>query len=217
MATPVIRVPRVYRRAPVLKKLRDVIEQPFYDTVRLAHGSQSKILLFQEIVGQGTSAIKGSGPKTELDTNMIESGRVPKGYAYQINGIGVEVVALFDGTNLTYPTLETIQSFAMNTLLKLVIGEKPYVKAPVLFLPAGTGISAAVATTQSATTLTPATLGTPQKVNLRKLAIPHRISENRNFYIELDNTNGNAYDFGGSGRALIVRVYLDGILWRIVQ
>jgi hypothetical protein len=204
-----IRVP-VLRRVPVnIKALRDVIEQPYYDTVRVSHGEQTIYRLFQEIVGQGTSAIKGSGSKTKLDTNMPETGRFPKGYAAQINGIGVEIVAEYDGTALTFPSISSVQNFAMNTLLRLTIGDKEYALAPVLFYPAGTGLNSANASL--------ATLGMPQKVNLKKLAIPHKISEGRNFAVELDNTVGNPYNFGGTGRALIVRVYLDCIVWRIVQ
>lgn len=210
------RMPREVRREmrPVVKGLaglKDVIQQPLYDTIRIATGTSEVFSLFQEKKGQGTSAVKGSGPKTELDTNLIEQGRIPKGYLYRITGIGIEGVAQFDSATSTYSPVSpsVLANFLLNALVKLNIGEKTYLVVPASGIPAGVGIY--TASTSVATAGLPA-----PNITFKKLNIPHNLSENRNFEVILDNTGGNPYKFG-TDISLIVRVWLDGIMWRIVQ
>lgn len=202
-------VPRAVRRAMIPPQLKDVIQQPLYDTVRIPHGTSQKYTLFQEKRGQGVSAVVGTGTKTELDTNLIEQGRIPKGYLYRITGIGIEGVAQYDGTNYAPVSPSVLANFLLNALVKLNIGEKTYLVVPASGIPAGVGIYTA------ATTVATAGLPAPN-MTFKKLNIPHNLSENRNFEVILDNTVGNPYNFG-AGVSLIIRVWLDGIMWRIVQ
>ncbi len=100
--------------------LSEVIYQPFYDYQVLAAAGAATQLFFQTPQGQ-------SG-KTLADTNMDLAGQLPKGQAFSITGIQVEVlpgVGIDDAavTEFSDDVYETLKGGA----LELKIGSKVYV------------------------------------------------------------------------------------------
>jgi len=111
----------MFRRARVMigDKIESV-EQPLYDYQTLAAAGASTQKFFQTPQGQGG--------KTLADTNMELAGQLPKGQAFAIMGIQVEVLP---GLSVDNATATEFANDVYNVLkggaLRLHIGSKSYV------------------------------------------------------------------------------------------
>lgn len=72
---------------------QDEIYQPLYDSIIYPAAGLLQINFFSLPIGQGvTSAPGAAGAKTEADTNMTNSGLLPKGNAFYCTGIELKLI-----------------------------------------------------------------------------------------------------------------------------
>src|SRR6267154_3801374 len=108
---------------PRLRQARDIVCQPFYDTVRLGTTTAgASFILFQTPKGTGTSPVTNSGAKTEIDTNMVVAGQLPAPWGFVTRAISIQ----FD-PSVTVADLVSYQTFLWG---KFTVGAKDWLTAP---------------------------------------------------------------------------------------
>jgi len=117
----------------------------FYDTLKVAANTATASLytLFQAPI----SSSKGIN-----ETNMTDSGKLPIPVSMKIMALRVALVGMI---------VTDIERLYKNYCLRLKIGQKYFLEGPVNFFPGGGGVSGAVATTASATTIQSWSNGVP--------------------------------------------------------
>lgn len=156
--------------------------QPLYDYAQYS-AAQNAIVFFQNPIGQ---AGVGIANKTILDTNMELSGQIPKGQAFFITGIQVEMMPLYDiaGAALSEFSNDVYEFYRTGALI-LTIGSKAFAtQAPLMkFSPTNrlvvdTSTGVATSSIQYATsvgrefTTEPLMLESNQNFNVQLLQLP---------------------------------------------
>lgn len=112
-----------FNRARVnIPGMSEVIWNPLYDYQTKTSAATSRQRFFQEPIG-------GSSGKTIVDTNMELNGQIPKGQAFVITGIQVELLPGIDvsGAALDNQFADDIYAFYQSGALKLTIGSKDWI------------------------------------------------------------------------------------------
>lgn len=99
----------------------ETIWQPIYDYQTLAATAVATQSFFQLPIGQSS--------KTVVDTNMDLAGQLPKGQAFQITGIQVEILpgVTIAGTTVDSAFADDVYTVLKTGALQLSIGSKAYV------------------------------------------------------------------------------------------
>lgn len=192
------------RRVNVPDKV-GAIWNPLYDYQTLASGGVSVQRFFVDPVGTQS--------KTLADTNMQLSGQIPKGQAFEITGIQVELYpgVAINGTAAS-DFADDIYDFYKDGYLVLTIGQKDFVTQGNLmkFAP----VNRLALASDSATTATTTTLVAQYAVAAgREFSIANLLLEsNQNFSVQLHEINALP-----SGQSARVGVTLNGFLYRNAQ
>jgi hypothetical protein len=112
---------------------QDAIYAPLYDSILYPTAGLTQINFFSLPIGQGvTSAAGATGTKTEADTNLTNSGLLPKGNSFYCTGIEFNLIpgALPGNTGALATTgqnLNDVYSVARNGWFRFRIQNRDYV------------------------------------------------------------------------------------------
>lgn len=211
--------------------LLDVIVEPRYDTNIIPAAGALSLTYFAIPQGQGLTVFNnGAGVTKQLaDTNMDLAGQLPAGYNFVI--LGFRAQPMFWISNINATLAVTGQANDANTwshggTLSFTIGSKPFLRVPLDTVPAGMGVSggSALFTGFQAGS---AAHGLPTLDNAFKIGKqPLELSQTQNFLVTLNwvalvaNVSAAANQIAATNvrsAGVIVRIYMDGFLKRIVQ
>lgn len=116
---------------------------------------------------------------TTQQTNMAAGGSIPRGAGYSLYDLGVSF-------NAAAIPADIVQ--CLDTMNLRFVGEQDTFQlnhGPIGLWPGGTGVSGALATTVTATSLQFASNGAPNLSNLRRFRSPRVISANQKFSYEI--------------------------------
>lgn len=172
----------------------------FYDTLIVAANTATSALhtLFQAPI----SASKGIE-----QTNMTLAGQLPSPTAMKILSLRVALIGMI---------VVDIESLYKKYCLRLKIGNKYFLEAPVNFFPGGSGLSGAVATTATTTSIQAWANGAPDPRAIYTLGqefaldLPSGVP----FAVELQ---GTSFTTNASGGGIHMQVFLDGLISEGVQ
>jgi len=171
----------------------------FYDTLVVAANTATATLY--TLFSAPISATKG----IEL-TNMVDSGKLPIPTSMQILAVRAMTIGM---------DLDDIENLMKKYALRLKIGNKVFLEAPIQAFPGGGGVSGAVATTATTTTLDALTNGAPDPRAVYGLAqFPLPLPSGVNFSVELQGTSFTTKT-GAAG--IFLQIYLDGIITEGLQ
>lgn len=172
----------------------------FFDTLSVAANTATAALytLFQSPI----SSSKG----IEL-TNMTDSGKLPFPISLKIMAIRVALVGMIQAD---------IESLYKKYCLRLKIGQKYFLEAPVNFFPGGAGISGAVATTATTTTMNPLNNGVPDPRAVYGVGPEYALDlpSGVPFAVELQ---GTSFTTTATTGGIYMQVFLDGLISEGVQ
>ncbi len=95
------------------------------------------------LAGQNLTFFSGAPGQTEINTNLRSGNTLPKDHKFIMEGVGVK---------LAYGMPEAdVVNFYNNALLKLRIGSKDILNAPLSIIPSAGGLKGEVATTENDT------------------------------------------------------------------
>jgi hypothetical protein len=203
------RMPKVKQRNPLVGNMLEVINQPYFDSVSFAAGAaMAKSIMFQTPQGQAG--------KTPAQTNMILPGQLPQPQKLVVRAITIYIA------NNTVPV--DLQNLALNCSITFYVGKKPYLEAPLIFLPAGKGFiqySAAQLGVATGSTVSYSTSnGVPDPRSTFTLSQPVTIEAGESFGFTINPET--AFNFAAAGTTLpgvgtTLVVALDGDLYRGVS
>ena len=172
----------------------------FYDTLKVAANTATASLytLFQAPI----SSAKGIN-----ETNMTDSGKLPIPVSMKIMALRVALVGM---------TVGDIETLYKNYCMRLKIGQKYFLEAPVNFFPGGGGISGAVSTTAATTTIQAWSNGVPNPQAIYGVGPEYALDlpSNVPFAVELQGTSFTTTTGGGG---IYMQVFLDGLISEGVQ
>lgn len=138
-------------------------------------------MLYDAVIPSTTSSYQfftvpiGQGSKTLFHTNMRQSGQLPEPQEFWIHGLGWGAL----GDNI-FADVNKMQ----NGYFKLVINDKTWLEAPLLFLGSGFG-TRIIPDSGSTGTDVYAQNGAPEDSSIFKMIDPLHIDMGRNFYVEV--------------------------------
>lgn len=200
---------------PFLPQVRDTIIEPRYDTVGIPAAGAVQLTFFAVPLGQGQTAYAGAGvAKTYSDTNMELAGQLPNPYTFTVLGIRLGFT-----WNITLADLKLAINGAS---FQLIVGAKPFLRAPARTIPGGNGPFGAVAVATAAVAADNNVLnnGWPSMQNGFSLGKkPLVLSPTENFQALLIWPLAQAVTttIPGGFVGLPVTIYLDGLLRRAAQ
>lgn len=188
-------------------KLRDYVDDAMFASADVSHGQATDLQVFTASRGQPRPGA-GSTLNTDLDTNIIDPGRLPTGWLMYVFGIGIETPA-----NIAASDLQSIMGLL---LFELWIVNKAYSEGHLGNYPYGGGMTGSASTTQNDTVIQNWTNGVPAAGARRMLAIPHKIGSGETFFgkIRFPETGPT---FANSEAKHKLTVHLFGIIGRGVQ
>lgn len=189
-------------------KLRDYVDDFIFASADVSHNQATDLQLFTAARGQGRPGAAAGVLNTELDTNIIDPGRLPTGWLMYVFSIGIELPSNINAND--------IQQLMSTTLFELWIVNKAYSEGHLGNYPYGGGISGSVSTTENDTTIQSWNNGVPAAGAKRMLAIPHKIGSGETFFGKLRYPDGGPQYSAGEGRKKIT-VHLGGVIGRGVQ
>jgi hypothetical protein len=202
---------------PVMAGVREIITQPFYDSLTVAANAAfpAQTTLFQTPVGQAG--------RTYLQTNMTQAGILPAPQKFSTRALRLAV------RNDAIPA--DLINFLYQTWLRLYVSEKPYFIGPSFLWTAGGGVTGFGALLGTASALVGNAVpgseflftsnGVPDQRNIFALSRPIEIEQNEQFRLEINvgtafnTTAAAAVDPLGTG--LTIYAILDGELSRGVN
>jgi hypothetical protein len=196
-----------------VEQLLDVIVEPRYDTQTILAAGALQLTYFQVPLGQGASNFAAATVAKQLsDTNMDLAGQLPAGYNFKLLGFRVQ-----PHFNMTAADARLWSSGGWFTF---TIASKPYLRTPLDTIPAGSGPFGSGGATADATSRMVAH-GWPALSNGYTIGKkPLDLSQSQNFSVVLNWTTLSPVTSTAPGQAaagLVLRVYLDGYLYRPVQ
>lgn len=197
-----------------VKKLKDVIVEPRFDTVLYPAAGSTLLTFFALPRGQGNTSFQTAGgtaiPKTYADTNMDLAGQLPGGYFFHLLGFRV-----MPSWHITDGDLKFIFN---GCVFQFIIASKPYLTVPLRTIPQGNGPSGSGASLNSN--------GWPVLNNAYKIGLkPLDLEPTMNFQCTLSwpsgqltpastTSVGDTHATGGGLAGVAFTVFLDGFLWR---
>lgn len=178
---------------------REAIWQPLYDYQTLAAAGATSQRFFIDPIG--------SGGKTEADTNMELSGQIPKGQAFLVTGIQVELYPGVVIASAANDFADDIYDFYKGGYLTFKIGSKEFASQGNLmkFPPVNRlGVSAATGNAESYLY----SVATGREFEVKDLLL----ESNQNFNVELNELAAMP-----SGNDARIGVTLNGFLYRNAQ
>lgn len=191
----------------------DVTVQPLYDTATILAAGTTQLQFFQQQLGAaGGNFAAAAASKTLADTNMDLSGQLPAGQNFRVLGFRIQ------------PHFRMTQADAVawssGAWYVFTVGQKPYLRVPVDTLPAGLGASGFY-TQAAAATAAAMSHGWPVLSNSFQTGKkPLDLSSTQNFNATIQWVAAVAVTSTAPAQpaaGLIVRHYLDGFFYRIVQ
>jgi hypothetical protein len=173
----------------------EALHQPLYDSATVT--AAGIISLFQNPGGRGLLAV-----------NVTTAGQLSWPKRFSIKALRqVALIALF----------ADLQSYLLNTLFRVQVGEKNYLTVPAFMVSAGTGVEAqlltgAAAPVAPANGLVYANHGRPDHRNLLTLMHTIYIPPVQNFVVSLESAAAMAV-----GTPFAIWVFLEGELLREIQ
>lgn len=149
----------LYRKRLVDPRMKEGIREPLYDFLTYDSGATLQLKFFQTQVG---------GTKTKSDTNMPLNGQLPAGQKFVGQTLEVHVLPgssassyvreapVKTATALAAPNFSNdVWALLNQGWLELTVGSKPYLTAPLLLFPSGSGmaVQAAAAVENTNTTV----------------------------------------------------------------
>lgn len=199
--------------ATTVPGLSEQICQPFWDTFLypVAGQSTTPAVMFQKPRGAGVTAFgagAGTGVNTLRDTNMSVPGQLPGGFTMDVRAIAVVIGA-------ETPTIAAdLLKIAMGGVLVFTVGQKVQHQQPLIKLPGGAGITGAVATTATTTTLQGWNHGSADPRAVYSITVtPIIIEPSINFDVTLLWPSGGV----AVSAATPITVFLEGYLTRPAQ
>lgn len=197
-----------------LKKYKDVIVEPRYDTVVYPAAGATLLTFFALPRGQGNTAFQTAGgtaiAKTYADTNMDLAGQLPGGYFFHL--LGFRVMPAWHIT-------DNDMHFVFNpAVFQFIIASKPYLTVPLRTVPQGNGPSGSGSSMNSN--------GWPTLANSYSIRTkPLDLEPTMNFQCTLTwpsgqltpsttTTVGSPSAVGAGLAGIAFTVFLDGFLWR---
>lgn len=195
---------------PVFPGGQEVITQPVYDSVTFAAAAaMAKTTLFQTPIGQAG--------KTLAQTNMQLAGQLPNPQRLMVRSIQLGF------SSNTTPT--DASNLLENCSFTLVVGKKPMLEIPCIYLTAGCGAilnaAAQVGTAPAGTAVAYSTAnGVQDQSNRFWLSVPFMIEQGETFQVVI--TPETAFNFQAAGTnpagvGTTIRVALSGELYRSIQ
>lgn len=131
---PIKMIPNIPGMAgQVLKKYKDVITQPLYDTLPLVNTAKGDQVFFANPIGQ--TVTPSVVPKTLWDTNLRQAGAVDRGKIFWMYGISYT----FNTSRIIGEDFESFISVG-KPYLSLKLLDKIYWESPITLIPAFTGL-----------------------------------------------------------------------------
>lgn len=218
----------------------DVIVEPRYDTNLIPAAGTTQLTYFALPIGQGLTNFNNvaNSTKTLADTNMDLAGQLPAGYNFVVLGFRVQPSFWISNINASAVAAATSNGTDANTwshggVFNFTIGSKPFLRVPLDTIPAGMGVlgGSGVFTAMAAAA---SSYGWPALSNSFSIGRqPLELAQTQNFLVSLTWATAVANlsaSTGGAASAvsniantniraagIIVRVYMDGYLKRIVQ
>jgi len=191
----------------------DVIVEPRYDTQTILAAGALTLTYFQVPIGQGASNFAAvTVSKGLADTNMDLAGQLPAGYNFKILGFRAQ-----PHFNIT---AADARLWSSGGVFIFTIGSKPFLRTPLDTIPAGMGPSGMGGATADATSRMVAH-GVPQLSNAFVIGRkPLALMQSQNFSVTLTWPTLSPVTSTAPGQAavgLVVRIFLDGYLYRLVQ
>ncbi len=172
----------------------------FYDTLIVAANTATSALhtLFQTPIGSA---------KGIEQTNMTDSGKLPFPVSLKIMAVRVALIGMVVGD---------IESLYKRYCLRLRIGQKYFLEAPINFFPGGGGIFGAAATTATTTTIQAWANGVPNPSAIYGVGPEYALDlpSGVPFSVELQGTSFTTLTGGGG---IHMQVFLDGLISEGVQ
>jgi hypothetical protein len=172
----------------------------FYDTLIVAANTATSALhtMFQSPIGSS---------KGIEQTNMTDSGKLPFPIAMKIMAVRVMLIGM---------TVGDIESLYKKYALRLKIGQKFFLEAPINFFPGGGGLSGAAATTATTTTIQAWGNGVPDPRAVYGVGPEYALDlpSGVPFAVELQGTSFTTLSAGGG---IHMQVFLDGLISEGVQ
>lgn len=184
----------------VALNLDDFIDDWLWATAEFSNADTGDLQLFSASRGQTQPG--STGNNTDLDTNIVDPGRLPTGWQMYIFSIGIEVAT-------AAATVADHQNIQNGILSELWIVSKSYSEGRVSFFPHGGGIAGHT----TATAATVLTNGVAAAGARRVMTIPHKIGEHEAFYHKL-RLLGTSLTLSGDTN---IAVSYTGIIGRSVQ
>jgi hypothetical protein len=193
-----------------LKKYKDVIVEPRYDTVLYPAAGATQLTFFALPRGQGNTSFQTAGgttiAKTYADTNMDLAGQLPGGYFFHL--LGFRVMPSWDVTDAD------LKQIWNGGVFQFIIASKPYLTVPMRTIPQGNGPAGSGSSINSN--------GYPTLANSYSIRLqPLDLEPTMNFQVTLTWPSGQLHtsttaDAGTGGHlaGIPITVYLDGFLWR---
>lgn len=205
------------------EQLLDVIVEPRYDTNTIPLAGSLSLTYFALPIGQGQSSFGAAGVTKSLsDTNMDLAGQLPAGYNFRILGFRAQPAFNMVGSVGGAISSGDAGNWSFGGVLIFTISSKPYLRVPLDTIPAGVGPFGATQSNVAASTSSLAAHGWPALSNAFTIGKkPLDLSQTQNFQTTLTwptlvpVTTVKPYATATAG--MIVRLYLDGFLYRPVQ
>lgn len=173
----------------------------FYDTLVVAANTATSALhtLFQAPI---------SSTKGIERTNMTDSGKLPFPVSMKILSLRVALIGM---------VVLDIEELYKKYCLRLKIGQKYFLEAPINFFPGGGGVSGAASTTATTTTIQAWGNGVPDPRAIYGVGPEYALDlpSGVPFAVELQGTSFTTVNTGGGG--IHMQVFLDGLISEGVQ
>lgn len=182
----------------------NTIDQPLYDSVRLAAAAVSRVTFFAVPQGQPGTAFAAAGNKTLADTNLTNAGILPAPQRFTVKALAFRV-----GASVTVGDLKLIMD---SSVFELTVGSKVFLQCPASYLTAGMGLWASGAgAAVGLDTVLQNGIADPRA--LRVLDQPIMIDQQQNFSVTLSWPVAAVTIVA----ATPVQLFMLGTLYRAVQ
>lgn len=190
----------------------DVIWQPLYDyQTYAAAGTTLQFNFFQQQKGTGTtSAFGGTGPRTELDTNMQLSGQLGAGNQFLVLGVEVEFwpgsvpglqTAAQPTSAETAQQADDVYTILRNGLLTFTVQNRPYLQdGPLMKFPTQTYLTGWSAVTNGANATASIQHGYASGCGASYNIVPVLLVQNQAFSVQINLPGTTALPSAVDGR-----------------
>lgn len=185
----------------VLKKYKDVITQPLYDTILLEDGDKDDKVFFANPIGQVFIAGPPIVNKTLFHTNLRQAGAVDRGKIFWMYGLSMD----FGTSRIVGEDVENLLTVGQPYIVFKLL-DKIYWESPLAFIPAVTGLYNVDSIT-NADTVTPF-----NQIPFLQISKTIKLLGMQNFSLTLSFGNAVALT-----KTYKMRFYLHGTLARSIQ